>query len=90
MSTRNDLLTFGDFIKNYRLGEEMSQTECARFLNISRQRLCDIEKNRFNMSLKLCRKFARKIDVPPEWLAKLIIQEQIRKERLKLLVKLVA
>ena len=56
MTTRNRSLTFGDFIKNHRLGEELTQVEFAKFLGISKQRLCDIEKNRTNISLKLCKK----------------------------------
>lgn len=86
MTTRNDALSFGDFIKNHRLGEEMTQEELAKLLGISKQRVCDIEKNRFNVSLKLCKQFAKKLKLPPEWLAKLALQDQIDEEGLKLKV----
>ena len=84
MTTRNRSLTFGDFIKNHRLGEELTQVEFAKSLGISKQRLCDIEKNRTNISLKLCKKISKKLDLPFEWLAKLSLQDQINKVGLQL------
>ncbi len=59
MTTKNNDLTFGGFIKNYRLGEEMTQQELADLLKLSKQRVCDIEKNRYNASLKLCKQIAK-------------------------------
>lgn len=79
-------LSLGGFLKAHRLGEELSQTEFAKFLGISKQRLCDLEKNKSNVSIKLCIILAKKINVPPEWLAKLSIQYQLKKENLKLKV----
>ena len=83
---RTDSLSFGDFIKNYRLGEEMTQAELAEMLGISKQRVCDIEKSRFNVSLKLCKEIAFKIDLPAEWLGKLALQDLINSEGLDLRV----
>lgn len=78
MTTKRDEdLTFGDFIKNYRLGEEMTQQELAKVLGISKQRVCDIEKNRFHASISLCKKIAEELELPAEWLAKLALQDQI-------------
>jgi len=48
--------------------------------------VCDIEKNRFNVNLKLCKQFAKKLKLPAEWLAKLALQDQINEEGLKLKV----
>ena len=84
MNTKNSALTLGDFIKNHRMGENYSQIEFANFLGISRQRLCDIEKNRASLSIKLCKKFAKKLDLPPEWLVRLALRGQIEKEGLNL------
>lgn len=86
MTTRNAPLTLGDFLLNHRLGEKMTQVEMASFLGISKQRLCDIEKGRFNVSLKLCKEIAKKLDIPPEWLGKLALQGMIEKEGLHLKV----
>jgi DNA-binding XRE family transcriptional regulator len=85
IKTKNDL-TFGDFIKNYRLGEEMTQAQLAELLKVSKQRVCDIEKNRYHVSLKLCKEIASRLDLPPEWLAKLALQDQINDEGLNLKV----
>lgn len=86
MTTKKTPLTLGDFIKSHRLGEEMSQVDFAESLGISKQRLCDLEKNRTNVSLKLCKELAEKLDVPAEWLAKLVLQEMIDREGIKLKV----
>lgn len=83
---KNEDLTFGDFIKNYRLGEEMTQQELAEVLGISKQRVCDIEKNRYQASLKLCKEIANCLDLPAEWLAKLALQDQIKNAGLNLKV----
>ena len=84
--TRNAELTFGDFIKNYRLGEELTQNDLADLLNVSKQRICDIEKNRYHVSLKLCKQIAKKLDLPLEWLAKLALQDLLESEGIDLKV----
>ncbi len=82
----NSPLNLGDFLRNHRISEEMSQIEMAELLGISKQRLCDIEKNRCNVSIKLCVEIAKKLDLPPKWLAKLVIQSQIDEAGLELKV----
>ena len=42
----------------------------------------NIEKDRFSVSIKLSKSIAKKLDLPPEWLAKLALQDQINKEGL--------
>lgn len=83
---RNAPLSLGDFLRSHRMGEEMSQTEFANFLGISKQRLSDLENNKGNVSIKLCKELADKIGVPAEWLASLALQDMIDKEGLKLKV----
>jgi transcriptional regulator with XRE-family HTH domain len=79
-------LSLGEFLKAHRIGEEFSQTAFARQLGISKQRLCDIERNRSPVSLSLAKSLAKKLDLPPEWLAKLALTGQIKKAGLKLRV----
>ncbi len=87
MSTKKEIqLTLGDFLLNHRLGEDLSQVDMAEMLGISKQRLCDIEKNRFNISIKLCKEIANKLDLPAEWLVKLSLQDQLDKEGVDLKV----
>ena len=79
-------LSLGEFIRAHRLGEELTQVEFAEFLNISKQRLCDIEHNRTNISIKLAKEIAIKLDLPAEWLVKLTLQDQLKKEKIDLKV----
>ena len=84
MSTKKR--TLGDFLKNHRLGEDMTQVEFAKFLGISKQRLCDLEHDRNNVSIQLCKALAKKLKLPPEWLVKLSLQHQFEKEGLDIKV----
>lgn len=86
MITKNKKLHLGLFLKSHRLGEELSQTQMAKILGISKQRLSDLENSRGNVSIKLCQKFAKKLDLPAEWLVKLALQEQLNKAKLALKV----
>lgn len=83
---KNPPLSLGDFLRSHRLGEELSQTDFAEFLGISKQRLSDLENNKGNVSIKLCKELAHKIEVPAEWLASLALQDMINKEGLNLKV----
>lgn len=83
---RNAPLSLGDFLRVHRMGEEMSQTEFADFLGLSKQRLSDLENNKGNVSIKLCKELADKIGVPAEWLASFALQDMISKEGLNLKV----
>ena len=78
--------SLGEFLKAHRMGEEMSQVEFSEFLGLSKQRLCDLEHNRSNVSIKLCKELAEALDLPSEWLVKLALQYQIDKEGLNLKV----
>ena len=78
--------SLGEFLRVHRMGEELSQVDFAKFLGISKQRLCDIEHDRFAVSIKLAKEFARKLDLPAEWLVKLALQDQLKKEKLSLKV----
>lgn len=86
MNTRKAPLSFGDFLRSYRLGEEMTQAELAKLLGISKSRVCDLEKDRFNVSIKLAKEIAEALDVPPEWLVKLTLQHQLKQSEVNLKV----
>lgn len=78
--------SLGDFLRVYRLGQELSQVQFAEELGVSKQRLCDLEKNRNSVSIQLCQKLAKKLDLPPEWLVKLALQHELDKAGLSLKV----
>lgn len=86
MNIKKKNLSLGQFLKAHRLGEEQSQTAFAKKLGISKQRLCDLELDRSNVSIKLCKSIAKKLDLPAEWLVRLSLQYQLNKEGLDLKV----
>ncbi|MCB0407053.1 MAG: helix-turn-helix transcriptional regulator [Bdellovibrionales bacterium] len=82
----DEKLSLGKFLKAHRMGEEMSQVEFAKFLGVSKQRLCDMEHDRGNISIQLCKKIAKKLDLPEKWIVKLELQHQLDKAGVKLRV----
>lgn len=84
MNTKDKSL--GNFLKSHRLGEKLSQVDFAKHLGISKQRLCDLEHDRGNVSIQLCKELAEKLELPPEWLVKLSLEHQLKKEGLNLKV----
>lgn len=80
-------LTFGRFLKAHRLGEEKSQVEMAKALKISKQSLNDLESGRTLPSIARASEIANKIGVMEVTLVELAIQDQIRREKLNLVVK---
>ena len=51
--------SFGDYLMSFRKGENLTQTELAKKLKISRQNLCDLEKSRVIPSLERAEKIAK-------------------------------
>lgn len=86
MTTKRNTASLGEFLRIHRLGEELSQVEFAKQLGISKQRLCDIERDRFTVSIRLAKELAKKLDLPAEWVVKLALQDQLKKENLSLKV----
>lgn len=79
-------LTFGRLLKAHRLGEDMSQVEMAKHLNISKQSLNDLESGRTIPSIARASEIAKKIGLMEATLVELAIQEQINREHLDLVV----
>jgi DNA-binding transcriptional regulator YiaG len=79
-------LTFGQLILSIREGEELSQEEFGQFLGLSKQKVCDYEKERRLPSSEKAAEFARKLGYVPESFAKLVIETEIRRLGLKLKV----
>lgn len=81
-------LTVAKFIRAWRLSDEMSQTEYAKFLGISVQSLCDLEKGRRIPSPGRAAKIAKKIGYPEEALISLALRDSLYADGLKYNVKL--
>jgi DNA-binding XRE family transcriptional regulator len=79
-------LTFGDLLVLQREDDDLSQVEMAKKLGISKQKLWDFENGRRLPSLKVAANWAKKLGYPPEVWVQVILQDQVRKEKLKLKV----
>lgn len=84
--TSGGSLTFAELFLSIREGEEITQEEFGELLGVSRQKVCDIEKARRIPSPEKAAEYARKLGYLPESFAKLVIEEQIKKAKLKLKV----
>lgn len=81
-------LTFGKLLEAHRLSEEISQSNMAKRLKISRQKLNDFEHGRRFPSLGLAADMAKILDEHiPTWIS-IVIEEMLRKEDLEYKVTL--
>ena len=81
-------LTFARLIKSIRLGREETQEAFGKKIGICKQNVCDLEKGRWLPSTKSAISFARKLGYSPEVFVKMILQEEINSEHLRLEVRL--
>ncbi len=72
-------MTLGNLLWSIRECEEMSQAEFAKLLKVSRQYLCDIERNRRMVSTKTAAAFANKLGYSPLQFIRLAIQDELNK-----------
>ncbi|MBF0363876.1 MAG: helix-turn-helix transcriptional regulator [Oligoflexia bacterium] len=75
-------LTFGQALTAIRETEEISQSQLARDLSVSRGIICDIEKGRRMVTVPLAIKIAKYLEYPPESFLVLLFKDQLRKEKL--------
>ncbi|MGR3318158.1 MAG: helix-turn-helix transcriptional regulator, partial [Candidatus Anammoxibacter sp.] len=68
------------------IGLAKNQREFAKFLGITPQSLCDIEKERRIPSPNRASKIARKIKEPANYWIQLALQDTLRKEHLEYVV----
>jgi len=80
-------LSFGNLLKSFRLGEELSQVALAKKLNCSKQMLNDIESGRKIPSISKTHRIAKKIGILPELAIELLLQDHINRENLRMIVK---
>lgn len=80
-------LTFGNLLKAHRDGESLTQVAMAKKLKISKQALNDIESGRKIPSISRAVFLAKKIGILPELAVELILQDQLNREKLKMVVK---
>lgn len=83
-------LTFGSLILSIRLGEELSQVDFAKMLDVSKQYLCDVEHGRRSVSIAMAAEWAKKLGYSPDQFVRLSIQDEINKSHLRLVVSIKA
>lgn len=81
-------LTFSDILLIQREDEKLTQIEMAQKLGISKQKLCDFEKGRKIPSVKMATLWAKKLGHPQEVWAQIALQDQFKKDKLKLKVSI--
>jgi transcriptional regulator with XRE-family HTH domain len=82
-------LTFAGMLWAIRRCEELSQTEMAEWLGISRANLCDIEKGRKLVSPQRAALWAKALGYSDVQFVRLVLQDQLRQAELKMDVDVV-
>ena len=81
-------LSFSELLNSIRLAENMSHSDFASKLQISRSHLCDIEKGRKAVSLARAIEFAEILGYSKDQFAKLALQTQVDSAGLKFKVSI--
>ena len=82
--------TFGAYLEAVRKGEELSQTELAAKLGISRSHLCDIEKGRKLVAPERAARFAEILGYLPASFVQLALQDLLDRAKLAMQVNVTA
>jgi len=93
ISARNalkDILkySFGEFVRDIRECDEISQADLAKRMRISRQFINAVEKNKANVSLEMAMKIARALGYPYEAFVEICLNDMLRKSGIKKVVHL--
>lgn len=75
----DEKLTFGKMLANIRECDELTQTEFAKILGISRHYLCDLEHDRRSVSVSKAYEYANKLGYSAKQFVQLALQGQIDK-----------
>ena len=82
-------LTFGMFLRVARNSMDLTQSEMAIVLEISKSNLCDIEKGRQLVSPEFAKRVAKKAGLSEEVAVQTCLQDQLKKAKIKFQVQLV-
>ena len=85
-----DNATLGNMIASLRQCDDISQTALAEKVGVSKQFLSNVENNKKSVGIKFVQKIASVLDYPVEPFLELMVRDQIKKEGLKVLVKITA
>ena len=79
-------LTLGSLLLAIRHGENMTQIAFAKWLGVSKQYLCDLERGRRFCSPKSAAFYAKKLGYSAEHFVRLCLQDLIDRDGLKLVI----
>lgn len=77
LSKKYGPLTVANFLRSWRLSEDLSQKDFANMLKMSAANLCDIERGRKGISVEKAVEIAKKIGYSKEALIKIVLQDQL-------------
>lgn len=81
-------LTLGKLIWSIRMADEISQVDFAKKLGLSKQHLCDIERGRKPVSVKLAAEYASKLGYSEKQFVRLSLQDELNRAGLPFDVEL--
>ncbi len=81
-------MTVGEFLRSWRLSEDLSQKVFAKKLKMSPANLCDLEKGRKGVSPEKAEEIARILGYSQTVLVRLAIEEQLESVGLHYVVEL--
>ena len=82
-------MTVGMFLRAMREADDVSQTDFAKKLKISRANLCDLEKERKLVSPERAARFAKILKVPEMALVQLALRDLLRASKLNYDVEII-
>lgn len=80
--------SFGEFVRDIRECDEVSQTELAKRMHVSRQFIHAVEKDKSSISLEMAIKIARALGYPYEAFVEIFLNDMLRKSGIKKVVHL--
>lgn len=80
--------SFGEFVRDIRECDEISQTQLAKRMRVSRQFINAVEKDKANVSLEMAIKIARALGYPYEAFVEVFFNDMLRKSGIKKVVHL--
>ncbi|AEI35833.1 helix-turn-helix domain-containing protein [Francisella salina] len=82
-------LNLFDIVKTIRISKNITQTELATKLGISKQYICDIENNRKPITIELAKEFAKVLEQSERDFVEMTLQELLVKNNLNYCVILI-
>jgi transcriptional regulator with XRE-family HTH domain len=80
--------SFGKFIRDIRECDEISQTELAKRMKLSRQFINAVERDKANVSLQMVIKIAHALGYPQEAFIEIFLNDMLRKSGIEKVVHL--